>query len=390
MKHFYIIQSLCRIALIRPTDAMTHQVRRLRDAMEADGDKKEADLLTGLLESVNRPSEMAPFVIRPSYALERGEILTENTPIPVDKESSIPLAEVHFQDSLKYDLPIFPQRVSLAIQSVIDEWNHYDKLNQIDAQPSTSCLLYGLPGTGKTQLAFWMAQQMALPVIVARLDGLMSSYLGSTSRNIGNLFSFAKRYNCVLLLDEFDAIAKQRDDLQEVGEIKRVVNTLLQNLDSRQDVGITIGVTNHDSLLDPAIWRRFDVQFEIPNPTKDVMKKIISRYLVPWSTDEAKVKFLAWCINGGTGADAKNLVRWIKKDQVINHDSEDSLIDQMRKFMLVNSNRINSVRKEILLESDEKLLRTLIQDKTFGFKNNEVAKIFNMSPSSVSKKMSKN
>lgn len=389
MKHFYIIQALCRVALTQPTNAMTHQVKRLRDALEADGNEKEAKQLTKLLNSVNRPSEMAPFVIRQSFALQHGEELNQNTPIPVDKESSIPLAEVYFQGALHHDLPIFSQSVSFAIQSVIEEWKYCDNLKDLNVRPSTSCLIYGLPGTGKTQLAFWMAQQMAMPVIVARLDGLMSSYLGSTSRNIGNLFSFAKRYRCVLLLDEFDAIAKLRDDPQEVGEIKRVVNTLLQNLDARQDQGITIGVTNHESLLDPAIWRRFDVQIEIPKPTGDVLKNIISSYLVPLTYEEAKVKFLAWCIDGGTGADAKTLVRWIKKDHVINSESKESLISQMRMFMAVNSNRMNLSKKKLLLGSDVKLLETIIQDTTFGFKKNEIARIFNLSPSSVSKKLSK-
>ena len=81
-----------------------------------------------------------------------------------------------------------------------------------------------------------------------KLDGLVSSFLGTTARNIGNLFAFANRHRCILLLDEFDAIAKVRDDPQEVGEIKRVVNALLQNLDTRRDVGFTIGITNHPKL----------------------------------------------------------------------------------------------------------------------------------------------
>src|SRR5207247_10685382 len=104
--------------------------------------------------------------------------------------------------------------------------------------------------TGKTRLARWMAAQLELPILLARMDGLVSSFLGTTARNIGNLFGFANRYRCLLLLDEFDALAKLRDDPQEVGEIKRVVNALLQNLDARSDLGLTIGITNHPKLLD--------------------------------------------------------------------------------------------------------------------------------------------
>lgn len=144
-----------------------------------------------------------------------------------------------------------------------------------------TCLIYGPPGTGKTRLALWIAAQLDLPVVSARIDGLVSSFLGTTARNIGNLFAFANRYRCLLLLDEFDAVAKLRDDPQEVGEIKRVVNALLQNLDMRHDVGITVGITNHQRLLDPAVWRRFEVQLEMPRPDFDVRLEIAKSFMPP-------------------------------------------------------------------------------------------------------------
>src|SRR6188768_626714 len=120
-----------------------------------------------------------------------------------------------------------------------------------------------------------------MPVVLARLDGLISSYLGTTARNIAIMFAFAARYRCVLLLDEFDAIAKVRDDPQEVGEIKRVVNALLQNLDSRREVGFTIGITNHPRLLDSAVWRRFEIQLEIPRPDFAMRLALAKAFMVP-------------------------------------------------------------------------------------------------------------
>ena len=132
------------------------------------------------------------------------------------------------------------------------------------------CLIYGPPGVGKTKLARYLARQLELPCVEVRLDGLMSSFLGTTASNIGALFDFANRYRCVLFLDEFDAVAKARDDVQEIGEIKRVVNTLLQSLDSRNGAGITVAATNHEHLLDHAVWRRFDSRIELHKPDPDV------------------------------------------------------------------------------------------------------------------------
>jgi SpoVK/Ycf46/Vps4 family AAA+-type ATPase len=171
----------------------------------------------------------------------------------------------------------------------------------------------------------------------------MSSFLGTTAKNIGNLFAFADRYNCVLLLDEFDAIAKLRNDPQEVGEVKRVVNTLLQCLDSRKDKGFTIGVTNHESLLDPAIWRRFDIQIEIPKPSSMVAISLLKKFLQPLEFADNEIKLFAWCIEDSTGADVEMLAKWIKRSRVIDKDM--TIAHIIRQFALLNSGRIDKKRE---------------------------------------------
>lgn len=389
MDNFHIVQALCRAALASPSNAVIRQVERLRDSLDKEGSKSEAKKLTNLLNSVDRTCDMAPSRIQKSRVMLAGEELTANTPIPVDKETATPLVEVLFPDTLMGEPPVFGLNVSLAVQSILDEWAHLEKLSEIDAFPSKSCLIYGAPGTGKTHLALWMAQQMDIPVVLARLDGLMSSFLGTTSRNIGNLFSFASKYKCILLLDEFDAIAKLRNDPQEVGEIKRVVNTLLQNLDARRDSGITIGITNHESLLDPAIWRRFDVQIEIPRPSHPVLSNIIEKFLSPLEFKDEEIKLLAWCIEGGTGADAKSLVQWIKKNHVLKKTEEHSLVGLLQKFALLNSGRVDSEKRNMLVHAEDSLLAALLDDQEFGFKQKEVADFMGLTPSTVSKKLSK-
>lgn len=387
MEHFNIIQALCRSALSNPNSAILHQIERLKNALEKNGEIKEAKTLQALLTSVDKTVDMAPSRIKRSFVLA-GEELTPNTPIPVDKETSTPLAEIIFKNSLPTEGPVLNQGVTLAIESILGEWRSYDELIKIDAQPSRSCLIYGVPGTGKTHLAMWIAKQIDMPVVLARLDGLMSSFLGTSSRNIGNLFAFAARYRCILLLDEFDAIAKVRDDPQEIGEIKRVVNTLLQNLDTRSKIGFTIGITNHENLLDPAIWRRFDTQIQIPKPSKDVIPLLLNKFLSPIALDENQINFLSWAIENASGADIESLAKWIKKAIVL--DEHASLANQVRKFALLNAGRIDSNKKSALVDSDEHLAQTLLNSQEYNFKQKDVAALVGKAQSTLSKNLSKN
>lgn len=170
--------------------------------------------------------------------------------MPVDKESGSPLAQIIFPEELaNAELPVMPDELASAVSQLIEQWNNLDKLARFGVMPSLSCLLFGLPGTGKTMLSFYIARMLGLPIVLAKLDGLVSSLLGTSARNINNLFDFAAQYDCLLLLDEFDAVAKARNDKHEVGEIKRIVNTLLQCIDARSKSGMTLAITNHEVLL---------------------------------------------------------------------------------------------------------------------------------------------
>jgi hypothetical protein len=383
MEHFNIIQSLCRAALNNPTNAVIQQIERLREKLEKEGMVTEAKSLKGLLTSASKASEMAPSRIERSYAVS-GEELSVHTHLPVDKESGAPLAEIIFPSHLPKSPPLLSNNVQVAIESVLNEWTHFTELSLVKAQPSKSCLIYGAPGTGKTHLALWLAGQIGIPVVLAKLDGLMSSFLGTTSRNIGNLFSFVNRYRCILLLDEFDAIAKLRNDPQEVGEIKRVVNSLLQNLDTRKNIGFTIGITNHELLLDPAIWRRFEVQIEIPKPTPDVMYSVLKNFQEPLKWEDAELRFLSWSIENASGADAEEMVKWLKKASVLNPDN--SLVGNVRRFAILNSGRIQKDKRKILEEqTDDHLANALLKDERYSFKKKDIASLLDISSSTLSK-----
>ena len=385
MKNFNIVQSLCRASIAVATPAIEKQIERLVSFYQNEGMVDEADKIKNILDNGKKSIEMSPSNFKKSF-LPAGEVLTKNTQIPVDKETSTPLAEIFFTEDLPEKMPLFDDDIKRAVFSVVNEWKKFDKLSEINAQPSKSCLIFGKPGTGKTHLAKWLARQTGLPVVLARLEGLVSSFLGTSSRNIGNLFAFANKYQCILLLDEFDAIAKLRNDTQEVGEVKRVVNTLLQSLDTRKDIGFTIGVTNHESLLDPAIWRRFDIQVEIPLPSIIVLKKLIETFLKPLSYSENEISFLAWCMDGSSGADIRNLTNWIKRVHVL--EKKKIILDIMKEFSVLNSGRMSKVKKELLSNKNE-LLSSLLEDRKFNFKQKDVAEIFNIAPSSISKHLSK-
>lgn len=387
IKHFSIIQSLCRACLSSDKEIVIHQIARLAEALKKDGDNEEAQALQTLIKNTSNKEHLNSSVITSSSYL-KGEELTKKSIIPVDKETSTPLLEIIFPDELPTTEPIFDQNIKEAINSVILEWSNYNKLLNMNATPSRSCLIYGLPGTGKTHLAKWISRSIGLPIVLAKLDGIVSSFLGTSSRNISNLFSFANRHKCVLLLDEFDAIAKLRDDPQEVGEVKRIVNTLLQYLDGRDDIGFTIGVTNHEQLLDPAIWRRFDVQIEIPKPSIRIIPQLLVKFLYPMNYSETEISFLSWCLQDCSGADIQKMSNWLKRMSIIEEYKSDSLINLMKRYVILNTGRVSETVKESLSKTPEEIyisLKSTIPD----IKQKDIAEIFNMTPSSLCKLIQK-
>lgn len=386
--YFNIIQSLCRACFSSDVDVLIHQIERLISAYRTDGNIDEAKALEKMLNNTKNREILNSSVITSSTCLQ-GEILTPKTIIPVDKETSAPILEVIYVNDLPPTEPIFDKSIQEAVDSVVIEWSNYDKLVQMNATPSRSCLIYGLPGTGKTHLAKWIAKQLGLPIVVAKLDGIVSSFLGTSSRNIGNLFAFANRYKCVLLLDEFDAIAKLRNDPQEVGEVKRIVNTLLQCLDSRDEIGFTIGVTNHEQLLDPAIWRRFDVQIEIPKPSHLVIPVLLQIFIQPLQYNDAEISFLSWCLQDCSGADIQKLSNWLKRMSILDEYKDLSLYHLMQRYILLNTGRISNNVKEIMAKTPDDIYMNL-KASSPDLKQKDIAEIFNMTPSSFCKMIQKN
>ncbi len=385
--NFSIIQALCRSALSSSREMTEHQVGRLIECYRKSGMDKEANSLEGILVKAHKTQPIKPlnFVLS---SLE-GDVLTKSTTVPVDKETATPILEIIFQDDLEQDVPLFNDSIQIAVDAVINEWRNYDKLVQLKASPSRSCLIFGDPGTGKTMLAKWIAKSVGLPVVLAKLDGIISSFLGTSSRNIANLFRFANKYKCILLLDEFDALAKLRDDPQEIGEVKRIVNTLLQNLDTRSEKGFTIGITNHEKLLDPAVWRRFDVQIDIPHPNPMVREKMLAKFILPLEYSQPELKFINWCMNDATGADLHKLSDWLKRMYILEGTERRNMLELMKQFATMNTGRVSKRIIDMLDGDIADLYDVLSNDDYLQLKQKDLAALLEMSPSTLSKLISK-
>lgn len=188
--------------------------------------------------------------------------------LPHDRRKGLSLLQIT-ESRIDEASIILPTETKSRLQRVLSEQLRSSLLQRSGLTPKRKLLFWGPPGCGKTLAAHYLAHELGLPIGVVRLSAVISSYLGDTAGNLQAVFDQAKDRPMVLLLDEADAIGKNRDDRNDVGELKRVVNTLLQVLDSFDpEKGLVIAATNHQRLLDFALFRRFDdlIGFKMPGP----------------------------------------------------------------------------------------------------------------------------
>ncbi|PLR75306.1 AAA family ATPase [Bacillus sp. V3-13] len=180
--------------------------------------------------------------------------------------------------SVKFDSLILEQNVIQSFQDIIQEHFRSDLLRSFNLEPRNRILLAGPPGNGKTSIAEALASEIMVPLITVRYEGLVESYLGETANRLNELFDYVKTKRCVLFFDEFDTIGKERGDSQETGEIKRVVSSLLLQIDRLPSHVIVVTATNHPELLDRAVWRRFQLKLDIKMPNRKQIDTWIARY----------------------------------------------------------------------------------------------------------------
>lgn len=293
--------------------------RLLAKKLSSDGDERASNRILSVVE------KMAA-----NYA-----VMDTLSSLPVDQESRLDIAEIDYAPSVDNII------LSASVQAMLDDFRDTikskAKMMSLGLEFRTTLLLYGPPGCGKTSAAKYLAAQLGLPLITARFDTLISSLLGNTAKNIHRIFEFAKKQPCILFLDEFDAIAKARDDAHELGELKRVVNSLLQNIDDFAEEGILIAATNHAKMLDTAVWRRFQTIIEMPAPGADEIRRFIAQF--PKVADESGItepqwKLIVQAMEGFSYSDIKDVVQNMLKKIVLKEKKEIECLDYLVEIFL--------------------------------------------------------
>ena len=237
--------------------------------------------------------------------------------IPEDRERGIPLLSVREPVRRIEDIVLSRDNLSL-VKEILREHNREEVLKTHGLRPSDRILLCGPPGCGKTLTAEVIASELGRPFAVVRTDSVVSSFLGETAANLRKVFDFAATTPMVMLFDEFDALGKEREDASEHGELRRVVNAVLQMLDAYDDRSLIIAATNHEGMLDSAVWRRFEEVLFLKPPTRAQLCRLLAVKL-RGVRREFDIESIAesGMFKGATHADVERIVRRALKDMVL-------------------------------------------------------------------------
>ncbi len=240
-------------------------------------------------------------------------------PIPRDNEKGFPLLEIQHFD-VDFDALLLSERTKNQLERIMREFKDADILASYNLEPKKKILLCGKPGTGKTFSVQAISSVLHIPVVYIRFDAIISSYLGETAGNLRKVFDFIEKGTWIVLFDEFDIIGKNRDDHHEHGEVKRVVNNFLQMLDNIKGDSLLFAATNHQNILDSAIWRRFDAVIDYELPNESTRKTLFEHYLKPLKRD--KNLNLSQAVKQSKGlspADIKMIAIEALKSAIIDH-----------------------------------------------------------------------
>jgi SpoVK/Ycf46/Vps4 family AAA+-type ATPase len=202
-------------------------------------------------------------------------------------------------------------------------------------------LLIGPPGNGKTSLAESISESLMVPLLTVRYESVVGSYLGETINKLSQVFDYAKTRHCVLFFDEFETLGKERGDEHETGEIKRVVSSLLLQIDALPSYVVVIAATNHENLLDKAVWRRFQIKLELPKPTYENifewLRSFLNRTMFDFGID---IRKLAEELQGLSYSEIEDFALTVYRQYILRRPVRNtSLITEMQ-LKLIREERI--------------------------------------------------
>lgn len=277
------------------------------------------------------------------------------------------------------EYPLLEPSLKRQLEFVIEERKHVDELVRKELKPASTIIFQGPPGVGKTITANWLAAQLELPIYLLDLATVMSSLLGKTGSNLRSVIDFAKEKPCVLFLDEIDSIAKKRSDESDVGELKRLVNILLQEIENWPASGLLIAATNHPELVDPALWRRFDLDITFSAPSAEKVREAVVQYL----GDDVKEfsTLIDLIVDTQLGSSYSDIKRSVHK---------------LRRMKLITPSSFQADAMNSLLPNPEDLSRTerinlatkLVSD--FSYTKQKAAKLLGVSRDTIRKKLVSN
>lgn len=317
-----------------------------------------AEQLSMFLGSKNARSTAAPLrkaVQEPDSARQ---------PLPVDDESRLSLLKA-FKDSPDRDPPLLSAELEESLGQLIQERRQADRLTSMGLLPTRSAIFVGQPGVGKTLTARWLASQLGVELYVLDLTAVMSSLLGRSGNNLRAALDFAKRAPCVLLLDEIDAIAKRRSDDADVGELKRLVTVILQEVEEWPPTGLLLAATNHPKLIDPALWRRFDLVVEFKLPELPAVKAAVKRFLGPDIALFGRwLDILAFAFSGESFSDIERDIQRFRRAVALGTASDADLIEEFIRSRALSLDHQGRIDMAILLAKQTRLSQHAISDIT--------------------------